>query len=206
MAVLTIQWLGFSAVRIQAKVEDEDVTVLTDPFPSSAGLRMPRNTEAELLLLSKSDVDTESVSGTPFVIRGPGEYEVRKIFVYGIPSGQDTHYRIEAGDLSIAYLGGARTTPSDAAIAQLEDADVLLIPVGGGDLLSAKDAAKIVTALEPRIVLPIAFAPQGSGLKLDSAAAFFREVGASGERVDKIKVQRKDLPQEQTVFYELTIS
>lgn len=207
MAALTIQWLGFSCLRIQAKVEDEEAVLLTDPFAPAGNVKMPRSTEADLLLLSRDGANEEAVGGTPFIIRGPGEYEVRKIFIYGIPSGKDVLYRIEAGDLSLAYLGAARSLPETDVLARMEGVDVLLVPVGGGPTaLTPKDAAKVVEAVEPRIVLPICFAPKGSGLELGGADAFFREVGASGEQIDKLKLQPKDLPQDQTVFYELTLS
>lgn len=206
MASLVVTWHGFSCLKIVAKNEDEEAVLLCDPFAPEGGLKMPRGIAADVVLASHAGVDRESVSGTPFVIAGPGEYEIKKVFVYGIASGAGTVYRIEVGDLSFGFLGAASAPPAEAVLQQMEGVDVLALPTGGqGKTLTSKQAVDIVTELEPRIVLPIYTAVSGLSSKLDPAAAFFREMGASGEQVDKVKVQRKDLPQEQTLFYELTL-
>ncbi|TAK05065.1 lactamase [Patescibacteria group bacterium] len=220
MATLTFTWHGLSCFRILAKTDTDEVAIVTDPFAPEMGVKLPRNLTAQIVTLSHEHLGhgaAEQVGGEPFVIRGPGEYEVKDVFVYGIPSGHgapkgkkegpNTLYRFEIGDLSIAHLGDIGHPLTDLELDRLEDIDVLLVPVGGqGSTIGADEAVKIVNRLEPRVVIPMHYADADIKLKLDSADTFFREVGGTAEKVEKLKISRKDLPQDSTAFYQFTRS
>lgn len=215
MASLTITWHGLSCFRILAKTETDEVAIVTDPFPHDMGVKLPRGLSADLVTLSHEHLAhsaAELVGGEPFIIRGPGEYEVKEIFVYGIPSrhgapkgkqeGPNTLFRFEIGDLSLAHLGDIGHPLTDAELSRLEDIDVLFVPVGGqGSTIGAAEAVEIVNRLEPRVVIPMHFADKDIAMKLDAPDTFLREVGGTPEKVDKLKLARKDLPQESTAFY-----
>jgi len=63
--------------------------------------------------------------------------------------------------------------------------DILFIPVGG--TLNVKDAAKLASSLEPRLIIPMDY--DGNTLK-----AFLKELGEEkAEVVDKLTLKRKDL-------------
>lgn len=220
MATLTLTWHGLSCFRIVAKTDADEVTIVTDPFAPETGGKLPRNLTAQIVTLSHDHpghAAADQVGGEPFVIRGPGEYEVKDVFVYGIPSGHgapkgkkegaNTLYRFEIGDLSVAHLGDIGHALTDAELEKLEDIDVLLVPVGGqGSTIDADEAVKIVNRLEPRVVIPMHYADADTKMKLDTAEKFFREVGGTPEKVEKLKITRKDLPQESTAFYQFTRS
>ena len=53
---------------------------------------------------------------------------------------------------------------------------VLVIPVGGGDALGAIDAAKLVNAVEPSIVVPARYG-SGDGGEYDPVGKFAKEMG-----------------------------
>ena len=100
----------------------------------------------------------------PFVIRGPGEYEIASMTAAGHPSasryggqvGINTAYVVDFDDMTILYLGALIDEKLPAAITEdLEDIDILFVPIGGDGALGPREAAKIVVALEPRIVIPI---------------------------------------------------
>jgi len=78
---------------------------------------------------------------------------------------------------------------SDQDLELIEGADILILPVGGGDLTTAKEAVKIISQVEPRIVIP-------SCHQADSIALFIKEFGVKPEEMDKLKISKKDLPQE----------
>jgi len=59
---------------------------------------------------------------------------------------------------------------------KMRHVDVLVIPVGGGDALGAIEAAKLVNAVEPSIVVPARFG-SGGGVEYDSVGKFAQEMG-----------------------------
>src|SRR3989304_3786580 len=77
---MKIQHLGHSSFKISTG----SVTVVTDPFdPQKVGLPYPK-IQADLVLSSHDHFDhryLEAVTGEPFVINAPGEYEVKDVKV-----------------------------------------------------------------------------------------------------------------------------
>ena len=207
---MTITWLGHSCFKIQ----DKEVAIVTDPFDQSVGFKLPRLT-ADIVTVSHDHFDhnkVEGVRGTdgaPFIIGSPGEYEVKGVFVYGIPfwhdksegkeRGGNTVYRLELDNISVAHLGDLGHTLTEEQAAKLEGVDILLIPVGGKVTIGAREAVEIINQIEPRIVIPMHYKISGLKIDVDSVDKFLKEMGASrAEKLPKLKINKKDLPQEET--------
>lgn len=202
---MQIFWQGYSSIRIETKQAEEACTIMTDPFQNESAMRLPRATEPDLLLLSNQDTkifNVDGVAGSPFTISEPGEYEVGGVFVYGI---QDTDadegakrpfiYRIEAEDMSVAFLGGLNRTLTNKEIESLGNIDILILPVGGGEVYDAKTASKIMSQVEPRIVIPVHYHISGIKTKLGTVDQFCSALGVcKREDVNKLKISKKDLP------------
>ncbi len=100
------------------------------------------------------------------MIEEPGEYEVKDIFIQGIPSfhdeeegkkrGQNTIYTIEAEGIRLCHLGdlGQKELNSDQ-LEKIGDIDILMVPVGGVYTINSKGAAKIISQIEPRLIIPM---------------------------------------------------
>ncbi|MFA5188256.1 MAG: MBL fold metallo-hydrolase [Patescibacteria group bacterium] len=204
---MTIFWLGQAAF----KIVDKEVTVAIDPY-DKIGLKMPKF-QAEILLITHDHSDhnyLDAIKGEPFVIDSQGEYEVKNVFVYGLPayhdnkqgaeSGQITVYVIEMEGMKIAHLGDiGQDSLTDEQLEELEGVDILLIPVGGEETINATGAVKIISQIQPRIVIPMHYKIPGVNIKLDPLDKFLKEFGvASPEKMDKLKINKKDLPQEET--------
>lgn len=160
---MQITWLGQSCFKIQGK----DVTVITDPYASDIGLKLPR-LNADIVTVSHDHHDhnnVDAVNGTPFVIDKPGEYEIKNVFVQGIPAYHDTSSGTERGnsiiylfqieELKIAHLGDLGAKLTDEQLEKLEGVDIIFIPVGGTFTIDGKQAAEVVNQLEPRIAIPM---------------------------------------------------
>jgi L-ascorbate metabolism protein UlaG (beta-lactamase superfamily) len=206
---MIITWIGHSCFKIQDKVGPDGVTVVTDPFDKSIGLKPP-SFEADIVTVSHDHYDHNNVKalrGQPYVIDIAGEYDVKGVVVYGIQSyhdekqgqerGNNIIYRIEMDGIAVSHLGDLGHVLDNKQLEALAGTDILLIPVGGKYTLDAKKAVEVVSQIEPRIVIPMHY--KIPGLKLDIAGAdeFIKELGLKPEELDKLKISKRDLPAEE---------
>ncbi|MBU1130715.1 MBL fold metallo-hydrolase [Patescibacteria group bacterium] len=192
---MIITYFGLTCFRIQ----NSGTSILIDRFDKTAGLELPRM-QNDIVLESRSN---KPVRDDAFAVTGPGEYEVKDIFIYGIPASGDqdngTMFLIKQEGISLLHLGQTKQFKmSEEQKKMLEEVDILMVPVGGGDSLTAKQAAEAVNELEPRIVIPMYYELPKLKLKLDGLDKFKKEIAAKWEKVDKLKINKKDLPQEET--------
>lgn len=203
-----IQWLGHSCFKLQDKIGPDGVTLVTDPFDSSVGLKMP-NFEADIVTVSHDHYDHNNVKGlrgTPFVITSAGEYDIKGIAVHGTESFHDNQsgkekgtniiYRIEVEDISISHLGDLGHVLDNKQLELLQGTDILLIPVGGKYTLDAKKAVEVIAQVEPRIVIPMHYKVDGLKIDLDGVDKFVKEIGIKPREEEKLKISKKDLPVE----------
>jgi L-ascorbate metabolism protein UlaG (beta-lactamase superfamily) len=81
--------------------------------------------------------------------------------------------------LTVAHLGEMSNVPTQTQIEDLEQVNVLLVPVGGGTSLNAAEAAELVSMLEPNIVVPMHYRLPGLTVELDDAERFLNEMGVT---------------------------
>lgn len=187
------------------------VTIITDPFsPEKVGLKLPR-LEADIVTISHDHDDhnnSAAVKGEPRLITGAGEYEIKGVFIEGVFSyhddqkgaerGTNIMYRYEIEDLSVTHLGDLGTELDNKQLESLEGTDILLVPVGGVYTINAATAVKVINQIEPRIVIPMHYDVSGLKLskKLDPLESFLKAIGVKPRQEEKLKIVKKDLPQE----------
>lgn len=207
---MVISYLGHSCFKLEGK--ENSAVLITDPFNKDCGLKIPKMA-ADIVTVSHSHKDhanTSDVRGidavAPFVIDMPGEYEVKGVLIYGIPSyhdkkmgaerGNNTIFRIEMAEISFAHLGDLGHILSDNTLEQLEGVDILFVPVGGTYTINAKEASDVISRIEPRIVIPMHYKAKGLSLDICPIDPFLKEMGAgTTEITNKLKISKKDLPQ-----------
>jgi L-ascorbate metabolism protein UlaG (beta-lactamase superfamily) len=139
----------------------------------------------------------------PFIIKGAGEYEISDIFIkgYGLKSkfeGADemiTSYTILLDGINLAIFGPINSGEefSNEAFEEFAKADIFLVPIGGGDMFSPKEAAKFVKQFSPKIVIPILENNK------DDLEEFASALGVELENEEeKLTIKTKDLPEEKT--------
>ncbi len=206
---MTISWFGLSSFKIIGK----DVTIITDPFGKSTGLTSVRGA-ADIVISSNPNLDWcnnfSSISGEPFMVTGPGEYDIKGAFIIGTSAenkelGPMTIYSIEVEGIRIAFLGPIKQAQlSDEQKEAMEGADIALVPVGGREVLDFEAGAKIANQLEPFIVIPHSYKTAGLSLNLDKLDKFLQEMGGKHIEEEKITLKKKDLAGEQTQLIVLT--
>lgn len=203
-------YLGHSSFKIKGKKS----TVVCDPFDSAmVGLKFPKNIEANVITVSHEHKDhnaVEQIGGTPFIVRGPGEYEAQGVSVIGLPSfhddqkgkerGRNTIYSIELDGIHICHLGDLGEMLTDKEIEELGTVDILLIPVGGVYTITGKQASELIAEIEPSIVIPMHYGRDDLNQKgfaeLTTLPAFLKLMGAEGTAVQpKLTITRDKLPE-----------
>jgi len=203
-----ITWYGHACFRLR----ERDVTIVTDPYDSSIGYKLPR-IRADIVTISHDVPDhnhAQGVRGNPKVLNGPGEYEIKGVFITGIPTlygrkrgtpkERNVVFVFEFQELTVCHLGDLAHVLTQSQIEALSDIDVLLIPVGGGEILDAGQAAEVISLLEPRLVIPMSYRTKETTLKLAPVSSFLKTMGRSRPPVqDVLKVTRSKLPEETQV-------
>lgn len=214
---MIITWQGHSCFKIQDKIGPDGVTVVTDPFDKKTGLKVP-GFEADIVTVSHQHHDhnnVEALRGNPFIITSPGEYDRKGVLIEGIDSyhdknsggerGNNVIYRIEIDDISVAHLGDLGHTLDNAQLEKLVGTDVLLIPVGGKYTIDAQQAVEVIAQIEPRIVIPMHYKVDGLTLDIEGVDKFIKAIGIAPTYEEKLKIAKKDLPQEDMELVILSI-
>lgn len=210
---MDITYLGHSSFKLRGKGS----SVVTDPFGSMVGLPFPKHTAADIVTVSHDHEDhnaVEAVEEHPFVVWGPGEYEIKGVGIVGIgvfhddaggtKRGKNTIYRIELDGISLVHLGDLGHELSSAQVDALDGVDILFVPVGGVYTIDAGTAAKVVAEIEPAIVIPMHYLRPGMDQKtfggLSGVDVFLKEMG----KVDvapspKFSITKEKIPEEMQV-------
>jgi L-ascorbate metabolism protein UlaG (beta-lactamase superfamily) len=209
-----IYWAGQSCFQISvSNSRDHSVDIVIDPFDEATGLKLP-SLSADILLVTHKHHDhgnIKAVKGDPFLVEGPGEYEVKGVFIQGISSfhddkegkerGQNTIYVFEAEELRFCHLGDlGQKQLTDEQLEKIDRVDVLMIPVGGEYTIDSSVAQKIIGQIEPKIVIPMHYRlPESKAetTKLDDVSRFLKTMGKNSiVPQDKLVVKASAMPKE----------
>ena len=199
---MVITWYGQSCFKIQSG----DLVIVTDPFGKDIGMTPPRF-KADVVIVTHEHFDHNNVDSIPegaFIVRGPGEYEIKGIAITGIPTfhdksqgkerGRNTVYVIEMEEMRMAHLGDfGEGEIRPETLEAMGEVDILFVPVGGTYTIDAETAAEVVNAIEPKIVIPMHFAIPGVKVKLDGASDFLKEMGVKTQSAEeRLTIKKKD--------------
>ena len=204
-----ISWAGQSCFQISvSNSRDHSADIVIDPFDEETGLKVP-NFSADILLVTHDHHDhnnVRAVKGTPFLIDGPGEYEVKEVSIQGIQSfhdssqgkerGSNTIYVMETEDIRICHLGDlGQKQLTDEQLEKIDSVDMLMIPVGGEYTIDSAQAQKIISQIEPKIVIPMHYSLPKLKIKLDEVSKFLKTMGKNSVvPQDKFTVKSSTLP------------
>lgn len=200
---MDITWLGHSCFQIKGK----DVVVITDPCHPDLGYALS-NLQADIVTVSHfhpGHCYTEAVTSEYRAIEGPGEYELRGVFITGIATfhdadrgksrGKNTVYVAEMDGVTLCHLGDLGHLPSSELMEDMANIDVLFIPVGGISTLSAPAAAELTKRLAPKIVIPMHYKTPVLSVELEPVDKFLKELNVVGtDPKPKLVVNRSNLP------------
>jgi len=204
---MNINWYGENCFRIIAQPVKGPVNILIDPPSKESGLRSPK-LEADVLLFTNPEAE-KNVSGAYFWASGPGEYDVKEVYMRGVPAetktgkssiaSNNTIYAIDAEGIKICHLGllGDKELSTEQ-LDKIGEVDVLMIPVGGGSSLDAQQAVKIMSQIEPKIIIPMNYKIPQIKTELDGVDKFLKILGIKSlEALPKLSIKQKDISGEE---------
>jgi L-ascorbate metabolism protein UlaG (beta-lactamase superfamily) len=210
---MIITYHGMEAFRMQFG----DTILAFNPPSKNSKLKGSRfGADIALISLNHNDMNGAEQIGIgdrqPVVVRGPGEYEIKGIFIKGFPSTShyggesliNTIYTVEIEGMHICFLGAVDTVELGNDLREaLENIDILVLPVAGDGVLTPAEAAKLAVQIEPAIVIPMHW---GEGMT-PALKTFLKESGAEDTKpVDKLTVKKKDLEGKQGEVVVLSVA
>jgi L-ascorbate metabolism protein UlaG (beta-lactamase superfamily) len=199
---MIITYQGVESVKIQFG----DTVVSYNPVSKDSSFKATRF-GADIALISINDPDMNGAESASrgekeaFVINGPGEYEIGGIFIRGFPSKsgykekdrQNTIYLMNLEGMNLCFLGALGSVDSIGSETkeELDDIDILFVPIGGDGVLKPADAYNIGVKLEPCLIVPMHY---GEELGKGALKTFLKEAGEEDVKpVDKLTIKKKDL-------------
>jgi L-ascorbate metabolism protein UlaG (beta-lactamase superfamily) len=206
---MEITWLGHSCFKIKGS----QATVITDPYSPELGYRLGK-TNARIVTVSHQHPGhcyVQGVGGQPKVVKGPGEYEISGVLIIGIATfhdgeggkkrGKNTVYLMEIDEVSVCHLGDLGHVLTGEQVGEIDNVDVLLLPVGGVSTINAPKAAEVVRQLEPKAVIPMHYKTPALKRELEPVERFLKEIGAKQvDPLPKFSITKSNLPTTTQVF------
>jgi len=192
--------------------ERSQTTVVADPYGDTLGLPPP-SFRGDVVTISHDAVEfnnIDAVKGHTYVLRGPGEYEIGGVFIYAIPlhtydeaSGQMTYnvaHVVQYGPVKAVHLGTLNHIPEQSTIEQIGDVHAALVPVGGGQGLTANQAAEVIAMIEPNFIVPMQYHLPDLTIELDPVEKFLKAMGVSKvTEEDSLRLTTTSLPEQPQV-------
>ena len=206
---MNIGWLGHSCFRIGGR----QATVITDPYSPTLGYSLGKPT-ADIVTVSHQHSGhsyVQGIGGEPRRVIGPGEYEISSVLIIGIATfhdaegggkrGRNTVYLIEVDEVSVCHLGDLGHVLTAEQVEEIDNVDVLLLPVGGVSTINAPMAAEVVRQLEPKVVIPMHYKTQALKWELEPVTRFLKEIGVKQVNSQpRLSFTKPSLPDSTQVF------
>jgi L-ascorbate metabolism protein UlaG (beta-lactamase superfamily) len=191
--------IGHSCFIIKGKKS----SVLIDPYnPEMLGYKLPKMTTRVLLNTHQhEDHNYNKNISYDYLFDTPGEFEIDDISITGVDTYHDNKEGKERGKnicfsilfegVHITHLGDLGHLLDEKAISKIGVVDILLIPVGGHFTIDSYEASKVISSLEPKIVIPMHYQTTDCKIKeLAPLDTFLHEMGEKNpEKLDSLKLQ-----------------
>ena len=204
---MEINYLGRSCFKVIGK----KISILIDPFDSEqVGIKLGKQ-DADVVISTHNHKDHNNLSVLKnedyLLLDSPGEYEVKESEFIGVSGfhddkegeerGKITMFAFEVDGIKIAHLSDIGCELSGPQLDCLDGVDILMLPVGGFYTIDAKKAIKVISQIEPKIVIPMHYSNTTEvSDNLAPVSEFIHEMALTPENLEKLKLTKKELPEE----------
>ncbi len=187
---MEITYIGHSCFQLKGST----INIIIDPYdPKKTGYKLPK-LKADVVLVTHDHADhnyAEGVADYRLLINAPGEYETNDVFIFGYSAFHDTDegeergintiYLVDIDGFTVLHLGDLGHELSESTLENIDKVDVLMVPVGGKYTIDEEKASKVISAIEPGLVIPMHYATEDLAFKDDIKPVneFLDEMGVS---------------------------
>lgn len=182
---MKINWYGDSCFEINSITKDkENVLTVVDPKDiKKAG-------KATIILQTHSS-EKGFKTGAQFVVSSCGEYERKEVFIQGINSSKEKTniiFTFEIEDIRICHLGYLEKPElTEEQMKEIGNIDILMIPIEGDKTINYSEAIKMISLIQPSIIIPMCY-------NKETIELFLKAIGAKDvEPKDKLMIQKKNI-------------
>ncbi len=184
------------------KIQQGELVVSVNPISKDSKSFKGSRFGSDIVLSTTNHPDYNGIEmashgeSVPFAITGPGDYEIRDIFIKGVMTEStlsdkkyiNTIYSLSIENISICFLGCMSNNKINTETrSEIGSPDILFVPIGNNDLLDPNEAYKLAVSLEPAIIIPMDYDEK-------TLKAFLKEGGQEKvETLDKLTIKAKDL-------------
>jgi L-ascorbate metabolism protein UlaG (beta-lactamase superfamily) len=202
--MMIIRWHGHACFEIS-----NGHTIVTDPHDGkSIGIRPPK-VKADLVLVSHSHFDHNSVKSvnksTTKTISEPGKHSEFDIEISGIRAFHDSHqgerrgevciFKFKIDNITFCHLGDLGHVPNHEQLQNLQDIDILFVPIGNVFTIGASDAWKTIKLIEPKVAIPMHYRVGGLSLSIQPLEPFLANTNKVERVGNEIYFEPEDLPE-----------
>jgi L-ascorbate metabolism protein UlaG (beta-lactamase superfamily) len=152
------------------KIQQGEMTLAFNPVSKNSKTGISTRFGADLALISTNHPDYNGEEQlfhgdrAPFIISGPGDYEVKDIFIKGLLSNAEienkkyinTIYSLTVDGINLVFLGALSDINLSKEVKEvISEPDIIFVPADGNGLIDAKSSAKLVFSLEPKMIIPM---------------------------------------------------
>lgn len=208
--MLQIRWHGHACFEIT-----NDITLITDPHDGkSIGIPAPLVT-GDIILVSHDHYDHNSVKTVEKegskIVTDDRKRNLFDILIKGFESyhdeccgekrGSNIIFKFVYDDINFCHLGDLGHDLDESLIQELRDVDILFIPVGGTFTIDADQAWKVISKINPKIIVPMHYKIGGLSLPIAGIEPFLEKNKQKVLKVgNEIDIEKEDFPKDTEVW------
>ncbi|MBE7003642.1 MAG: hypothetical protein E7425_05055 [Ruminococcaceae bacterium] len=161
---MEITWLGHACFS----VESGGYRIVLDPYWMNSYPPLHARANAVLCSHGHADhnyaaaVELEQGKKSPFAVERVASFHDDK---GGALRGENTMHVLRAEGLTVVHCGDLGHFPTETQLAEISNADALLIPVGGYYTIDAAMAKRVAEAARARVIVPMHYRHGEFGLR-----------------------------------------
>jgi L-ascorbate metabolism protein UlaG (beta-lactamase superfamily) len=173
--MLKIKHIAHSCFLIDNGIEK----LIIDPYDEEIGYE-PVKEEVNYLLISHNHFDHNHIKYIK-IKDNIRSFEIQKINSFhdnqnGSIRGNNIIHLIETNEIKICHLGDLGHILTKEQLEQIQDIDVLLIPIGGVYTIDYKMAIEVIKQINPHAVIPMHYKTRRLNINIDTVDNFIKEI------------------------------